>query len=403
MMTDTQNIVYYSGFWYSSFSPIGISVYDLILNEKKLLDRLKTDIRLLTLIFDIIHVPRSHLLTFHTNHNWSVVNQYFADRDFSYLVEHQILRSSSLPYIDEYSDTERIIERVKNKKWSKNVDDSFITAVKNVTAIKIDSSRESKNNVDIFQQYISILKDKNRKVGYELDEIKKRANYKNVPFLHEMFVEELFKTTKIDNASKVEIWRITNTMYITTGCLDLGDDRRISVNKNIEEIDCTKNDNTGVLRELYSPEFIETLIIEELGESYLIKFKNANLYEVMIFRELESWKSFKTEIFQMFETLSQIEKIKPIEFAHYKGKDKLLAYKKYILGDDKDKFASLIAELMEVASGIYDPVLGKTVKTGKSIIADSLIKRYASWKLSKKLEHYRQFWKDLKKILNNID
>jgi hypothetical protein len=403
MMTDNQNIVYYSGFWYSSFSPIGISAFDLILNEKKLLDRLKTDIRLLTLIFDIIHVPRSHLLTFHTNHNWSVVNRYLADRDFSYLVEHQILLSSTLPYIDEYSDTERIIERVKNKKWSKDIDDIFVNSIKNVTSIKIDSGRESQSNVDGFQQYISILKDKNRKVGYELDEIKKRSNYKNVPFLHEMFVEELFKTTKIDNASKEEIWRITNTMYITTGCLELGDDRRISVNKNIEEIGGTKNDNTGVLRELYSPEFIETLLIEELGEKYLIKFKNAHLYEIAKFRELESWKFFKTEIFQMFETLSQIEKIKPIEFAQYKGKDKLLAYKKYILGDDKDKFASFFAELLEVAGGIYDPVLGKTVKTGKSIIADALIKRYANWKVSKKLEHYRQFWKDLKKILNDID
>ncbi len=402
MTADAQNIVYYSGFWYSSFSPIGISAHDLLLNEKRLFERLKTDIRLLTLLFDVIHVPRSHLLTFHTNHNWSIIRQYLADRDFEYLVEHQILLSSTLPYIDEYSDTERIIERVKNKKWSKGVDDNFINSIKNVASVKIDSRRESQNNVDVFQQYISILKDKNRKVGYELDEIKKRANYNNVPFLHEMFVEELFKTTKIDNTSKEEIWRFTNTMYMTTGGLDLGDDRRITLNKGIEEIGGTKNDNTGLLRELYSPEFIEILLVEELGDKYLIKFKNLNLYEIMKFRELESWKFFKTEIFSMFDTLSQLEKIKPIEFSQYKGKDKLLAYKKYIIGEDKDKLASLVAELMEVASGIYDPFLGKTVKSGKSIIADALVRKYANWRLSKKLEHYRQFWKDLKRILNDI-
>ena len=402
MSTETQNIVYYSGFWYSNFSPIGNTAYDIILNEKKLLERLKTDIRLLTLIFDIIHVPRSHLLTFQTNYNWSIIRQYLFDGDFDYLVEHQILLSSTLPYIDEYSDTERIIERVKTKQWSKNIDDKFISSIKGVASVKIDSSRESQSNVDVFQQYISILKDKNRKIGYELDEIKKKSNYKNIPFLHELFVEELLKSTEIKQNNKEEIWRFTNTLYLTTGCLDLGDDRRISLNKNIEEIGGTKNDNTGILRELYSPEFLETLLIEEIGEKYLIKFKNANLYEILKFRELESWKYFKVEIFKMFDTLSQIEKIKPIEFSQYREKEKLLAYKKYILGDDKDKLAGLIAELMEVAGGIYDPVLGKTIKTGKSIIAEAIVKKYANWKISKTLEHYQQFWEDLKRILDDI-
>ena len=402
MSTENQNVVYYSGFWYSSYSPIGLSLIDQLLNEKKYLERLKTDIRLLTLIFDIIHVPRSHFLTFHTNHNWGTVKLYLQDRDFLYLTEHEILLSSTLPYIDEYSDTERILERVKTKKWSSNVDDKFIKSIKNVTSIKIDSHLESTNNVDIFQQYISILKDKNRKVGNELDEIKKKANFKNIPFLHEMFIEELFKTTKIDSQSKEEIWRITNTMYISTGCLDLGENRRISFNKNIEEIGGTKSDNTGILRELYSPEFIETLLIEELGESYLVKFKTVHLFEIMKFRELESWKHFKSEIFQMFDTLTQIEKIKPSEFAQYKGKDKLLAYKKFILGEDKDKLANFFSEMIEVAAGVHDPILGKVVKTGKSIIADSIVKKYTSWKVSKKIEHYNQFWKDLKKILNEI-
>ena len=403
MVTNNQNIVYYNGFWYSNFSPIGVSEYDLLINEKKLLERIKTDLRLLTLIFDIIHVPRSHLLTFHINQNWSVIKQYLAEKDFDYLVEQKILTSSTLPYLDEYSDTERIIERVKTKKWSSKVDDKFITTIKNVSAVKIDSKREAQNNVDIFQQYISILKDKNRRVGFVLDEIKKKSNFKNVPFLHELFVEELFKTTNLENNFKDEIWRFTNTLYISTGCLDLGDNRRITLNKNIEVIGGSKYDNTGILRELYSPEFIETLLIEELGEPYLVKFKNANLFEIMKFRELNSWKFFKSEIFQMFDTLSQIEKIKPLEFSQYRGKDKLFAYKKFILGQDKDKFATLIAELMELASGIYDPVLGKIVKTGKSVIADLLVKKYTNWKLSKNLEHYREFWKDLKNILNNID
>lgn len=85
----------------------------------------------------------------------------------------------------------------------------------------------------------------------------------------------------------------------------------------------------------------------------------------MAFRALEKWSSFKNDIFEMFETLTQIEKIRPDEFAEFKGQQKLLAYKKYILGADKGKRANMIAELVDVASGIYDPVLGKVVKTGK--------------------------------------
>ncbi len=208
-MTDRENIVYYSGFWYSSYSPIGMEPYDLILNDRKLFERIKADLRLLCLIFDVIHIPRSHLLTFHTNTNWSIIRQYILEKDFDFLVEHNILLSSTLPYIDEYSDTERIVERTKNKGWSKSVDDKFIKTIKNVTAIKIDSARESKNNVDEFQQYIVLLKGKNREIGNELDEIKKKSNYKTIPFLHEMFVEELYKNRKIDAHKQVSIYFVT--------------------------------------------------------------------------------------------------------------------------------------------------------------------------------------------------
>ncbi len=401
-MNGKENIVYYNGFWYSSFSPIGSEPYNIIIDNRKQFNRIKSDLRLLALIFDVIHIPRSHLLTFHTNHNWEIIKRYLLDNDWEFFVNHNIVLSSTLPYIDEYSDTERIVERVKNKNWSKKIDDKFIKSIKGVTSIKIDSARESKGNVDRFQQYIELLKGKNRKIGNELDDIKNRSEYRTIPFLHEMFIEELYKNRKIDSHSKESIWRFTNSLYIYTGCLDLGDERRISFDGKIEEKESV-HDNTGLLRELYSPQFLETLIAEELGDKYLVKYLNKDITEVMQFRYVKTWNDFKFDIFEMFETLTQVEKIRPSEFAEFTGQQKLLAYKKYILGEDKDKFAQMVAGLIEVASGVYDPVLGKTVKTVKSIIAEKLIKRYSEWKVSRKLKSYKAFWKKLKTILDEID
>lgn len=401
-MNDKENIVYYNGFWYSSFSPIGSEPYNMIIDKRKQLGRIKSDMRLLALIFDIIHIPRSHLLTFHTNHNWEVIEQYLCDNDWQFFVDNNIVLSSSLPYIDEYSDTERIVERIKNKNWSKEVDDKFIKSVKGVTSIKIDSIRESKGNVDRFQQYIELLKGKNREIGNELDEIKKRSEYRTIPFLHEIFIEELYKNRKIDAQSKETIWRFTNSLYIHTGGLDLGDKRRINFDGRIEDKEST-HDNAGLLRELYSPKFIEALIIEELGDKYLVKYLNNDISEIMKFRDVETWDDFKSDIFEMFETLNQLEKIRPLEFAKFTGQQRLLAYKKYILGEDKSKFAQLIADLMVVASDVYDPVAGKTIKTVKGIIAGKLLKKYSEWQVSKKLKSYKAFWKKLKTILDEIN
>lgn len=400
-MDSSPNIVYYNGFWYSGFLPIGKTVNELILGEKNQFEKLKKDLRLLSLIFDVIHIPRSHLLTFHTNTNWSIVRKYILDYDFQVLVSNRIILSSALPYIDEYSDTERIIERVKSKKWSKNLDDNLISIIKELSSVNIDSDRESRNNVDEFQQYITLLKSKNGKIGRELDEIKKRSNFGNTPFLHEMFVEELYKSQKIDSSSKESIWRFTNSLYMTTGCLELGSNRRINLEKSVED-KAAKYDNTGLLRGLYSSKFIEALISEELGDKYLIKFLNAPLDKVLHFRELKSWNIFKSDIFEMFETLTQIEKIRPEEFAAFKGQEKILAYKKYILGSDKDKFSSLMAGLLETAAGVYDPALGKVVKTSKSVIAGILVKKYSNWKISKTIKGYNEFWKEFKSVLDEI-
>lgn len=160
---------------------------------------------------------------------------------------------------------------------------------------------------------------------------------------------------------------------------------------------------TGLLRELYSPKFIQSLLVEELGEKYLIKFLNNDIKKVMSFREINTWTLFKKEIFEMFETLNLLEKINPTEFENYKGEQKILAYKKHILGEDSSKFSNLIADLVVMTGETHDPVTGKLISSGKKIIADKLIKIYSDWKISRKMKSYKSFWKKLKEKLDKIE
>ena len=399
MLEKPISVAYYNGFWYSASSPIGGDYLQSITYKNRNFERIRFEIRLLTLLFDVIHIPRSHLLTFQNRNSYSVTQRYIFDSDFSCLTERSIILSSTLPHIDNHSDTERIVERVNNNNWSADLEKKFIETIKKTESIYIDSKRESKINVDIWRQYVASIKVKNKKLAKSIEKIVKKSTYKETPFLHELFVEELLNSNDIDNETKVKIWQDTNTIYMISGGHDLGENRRIPIDKRIEHVDA-KHDNTGTLRELYSPEFIRDLIAEELGDRCLLTFKEIPIEALLRFRDSPHWAGFKNDIFNMFDVITQLEKIKPSEFQCASNSYRIMLYKKFILENDNGMLAATFAELLEVASGIYDPVLGKTVKTMKSIIAKLVVDKYADWKLSRNLASYSSFWSTLKEVLD---
>jgi len=400
-MSSFKNIVYYTGFWYSTHSMIGMTGFEGIGYSKKALDQILWDLRLLSLIFDVIHVPRSHILTFQTPLHYEIVKEYLDTNDFKYFNENKILLASTLPYIDNDSDTERIVDRVKSKNWSSEIDNDFIKKIRSLDAVDIDSKREASQNVDIFQEYINLLKVKHKKVADILNEIKKRSFYKQTPFLHELFIEEIAKSPKIDEITKKRIWQATNSYYISTGGHDLAEDRRISLNERIED-PIASHDNLGLQRSLYSPKFIQSLIEEELGDKYIMKFLRADVKDIMKFRNLPSWKNFLDDIFQMFDTITLLEKFKPETFGQYSNQGKIQAYKKYLLQEDSSEIANVIADLLVVAGNAQSEVTGGIVGAGKDIIAKKLIKGYTERKVSQRMKFYKVFWKEFKAELDKI-
>lgn len=398
-MDASENIVYYNGFWYSTHSPLGMLDHDFLDYRKRVLDQLTYDLRSLALLFDVIHVPRSHLLTFHTNVHWEVVQVYTESRDFKYFADNEIVLTSSLPYIDNYSDTERIVERVKDNSWSSQIDKAFVEKIKRVNAVKIDSGQEAKRDVDIFGEYIALRKMQDRRLGLALDEITKKASYQHIPFVHEIFIEEVLKSSEIDGANKAKIWKDTNTLYMESGCLDLSDTRRISLDSRVEAT-TARWDNCGMLRELYSPKFIQFLIEYQLGEKYLIRFLRADIEKVMEFRNVCIWRDFKSDIFQMFEILTIHQKIFPEKYAKFSNDDKMRAFKRHLIEIDSSAVSQMVADLMVIVAETQDPVTGKIVGVGKRFIAEKLIKWYSDKKLDEKIRSYREFWKELKHLLD---
>lgn len=398
-MSNFKNIVYYTGFWYSTHSIIRLTDFDGFGYSKKMLDQIKCDMRLLSLIFDIIHVPRSHFLTFQNTLHHEVVKEYLLTSDFQYFNEQKILLSSLLPSTDRDSDTERIIERVKSNHWSSDIDNDFIRKVRSLDFVNIDSKRESAQNVDIFQQYISLLKVKHKKVAHILDEIKKRSHYQQIPFLHELFIEEIAKSPKINELAKKKIWEVTNSYYISTGGLDLGEDRRISLNVSAEDPRNT-HDNSGLQRSLYSPRFIQSLIAEELGDKYMIKYLTAHINDIMRFRNLPSWRSFLDDLFEMINTISLLERYKPEKFSRFSDQEKIQAYKKYL----EDGIAEEISHALKGGS-IRDAQKAELNTPGgaeNELAAKQLIKSYTENNVSQKMESYKVFWKEFKSELNKI-
>jgi len=397
-------IIYYNGFWYSAHLPIGESYFKLLVDQNEFVSKIKKDIRLLCLLFDQIHIPRSHLVTFFNESHYNIVNEYVNSYDFKYLTDRKIIISSRLPYLDNYSDTERLIERVFKKRWNQGLGKSYLNIIKKLESAKIHSGKESKNNIDHFGQYIEIVKDRNKKIAYILKEIKNKSTYSDIPFLHEIFIEELIKSDDLSIQEKVSIWKETNSLYMITGGLDLGDNRRITYNTTIES-DEQKHDNSGLLRKLYSPEFIESMIIEEMGLQYLVKYIENDIRFVIHYRNnnkeiFQLWNGFRKQLHEIFSGITLLEK-HDSRFKTLSDREIINYYKNYLLKTDDKLISDIVADLVSNLGSEVDPLLGKTVKSGQRFIATKLTKWWSKRELSKSIGEYQKFWSEFKKVLEN--
>lgn len=399
------NVTYYNGFWYSSHSSLRFNAFADIFAQGRILKKIKDDLRLLSLLFNQIHVPRSHFLTFHTKQHWDITREYLSSRDYRFFSQNDMILSSRLPYLDASADTERIVERVGTLKWSGEMNLAHIKLVRDQAATNIDSRFEASGNIDSFQAYIEFLKSRNRSLSNKLQNIKALSTHGDTPFLHELFVEKIANDESLNFNEKEQTWRDTNSIYMNTGGLDLGDDRGINLDPDIE-CSSASNDNSGRLRYLYSSSFIQGMVKEELGLKLLIKFLHEDVGRIFAFRQGNSelrfaWLAFQAEMVDMVEILTMFAKYES-SITKLDISETLKFYKALRLQEEGKPIAEVLASLLALGSGAVNPVAGQVASGAKVFITKQIKKWLQRRSEMTYLGGYFRFWELFRIHLNGL-
>src|SRR5208337_188247 len=86
--------VYYSHFWYSRFASVSLGVFNGDFFNTELKNH-HTYMRLLSLLFEHIYIPRTHLLTQIFDSQWEVPSALFESKEFLFMRDRGIVRIST--------------------------------------------------------------------------------------------------------------------------------------------------------------------------------------------------------------------------------------------------------------------------------------------------------------------
>jgi hypothetical protein len=396
------DVVYYNGFWYAAYSPVCPSRLSVLLAPGAAAENLQRELRLLSLLFNKIHIPRSHLLTFQSASHWEIVQLCCTSRDFRFLADSGILSTSILPTLDSRSDGDRIVARAHRNGWSNSVSQPYLSLVSGLTYDTIASTEESRRNVDLFQQYVEILKQQSAPLGDRVEQIKKRSQVDETPFLHEAFVELLSRDATLSSADKLQVWKETNSLYMATGCHDLGVDRRISWRPELEDAS-SSCDNRGSLRRLYSPQFLQSMMYAEGGVALVEAFFNADPEAAFSFRVRSSegsevWSDFRRDFTQMIHTISLLSRVSD-SWASMSDSRLIEEYKAHVLRGEGEFWDEAMLGLLSGAEDAVDPAFSKALGGGNKMASKWASRWLVKRALRRKIPGYCGFWEHLARCL----
>lgn len=265
--------VYYSNFWYSRYYKPPVIDFDgnLISHE---VDLHKVYLRLLSIFFDTIYIPRTHFITQSFTLQHKIPDALLDADEFNFLLNKGVLKISSYPGLDAYQDNERILGR---QGLSSRVvypqDKDFLRKIPITEIFEVDTSREATSNSISFPEYGEILMIHNKEVGQKFLELTKEAQIGDIPFFHEHFVNRLREEFEPDVFQK--IWRETNSIYLTSGAPE-HDDFIAYFNEEIESSNF-RFKPYGVDRYLYSPPSLYSFLSIFLSSEYMWKFLYASI------------------------------------------------------------------------------------------------------------------------------
>jgi len=206
---------YYSQFWYSKYENLTRDSFSGSFFQDEV-QRHKDYLRLLSILFEKIYIPRTHLLTHAFSKQWKIGFEVFKSREFSHLLANDMLIVSSYPGIDQKQDNERILSRQSHTdKVYFAPENDYAKSVPITPIYEVDSIAESRSNTISFPDYGEQLEALNPKLAGEYMDAVKKSNIDGIPFYHELFTKHIKESFGAKNFEK--IWRDTNSIYLTTG------------------------------------------------------------------------------------------------------------------------------------------------------------------------------------------
>lgn len=216
----TPNIVYYPELWYSTHFRLDHNSYTGRYIENSV-ERHRRNFRLLSLVFPMLYIPRTHLVT-HFNAATSTICRTATDcSEYKYFRDIEFIYSSHYPHLDAQSDIERIATRIGRATWLyRGHIHATWPSVLRTPSIPVDSLKEARSNVVTFSAGLPAMELFNPNAAKRLTEILHASAWNDIPFFHERF---LFLLSKSDISYVEQIWRETNSIYLLSGLPDRSD------------------------------------------------------------------------------------------------------------------------------------------------------------------------------------
>jgi hypothetical protein len=265
--------------------------------------------RLLSLFFDHIYIPRTHLITQLFSFQSTIAAEVLSTRDVQFLDDTGVLTISQLPGLDAQADAERIIMRSSLTAEIKYADSKAYIAMFPKSRAFVPSNREAQANTMSFSEYGQLLESSSPPLARQFSNLVDGSTLRDIPFFHEIFVRRL--KSEFPSTIFEKLWRDTNSIYLTTG--GIGIDNIIPYfNHSIESL-AFRHAPSNIDRYLLSPQALQIFLSLFLSTYELTVFfddpiersceylLNYGLFDTLL-------ATFRTSYFTLVSEISQFTK-----------------------------------------------------------------------------------------------
>jgi len=184
--------------------------------ERDELSKHLRSLKLLSLFFERIYIPRSHLLTWANDTHQRICIEFLRSEIFECFSKAGILLLSTRPGMSSIDDTVRITDRIHGLGWLSTPEENYALDHKlSITnSWVVDSVEWSMDTGESTGSLIDKWRDiAGDKIGTAVFDAFRRSQTDDTPFLHERFLG-LIRESDLPNDVKEDLWAQTNDVYL---------------------------------------------------------------------------------------------------------------------------------------------------------------------------------------------